>query len=67
MSQSLPRLMRLLVKPGMMCPVHAAAGKCSGKAKHAKAVEIFVSPVAVRIVVGWAVRSMHRSGASVVK
>ena len=55
------------MKPGMMCPVLAAAGKCFGKAKHAEAVEVLVSPVAVRIVVGGAVRSMHSSGASVVK
>ena len=65
--QSLPRLMRLLLKPGMMWPVYAAAGKCSGRAKQAEAVEVFVLLVAVQIVVSWAVRLMHRRGALVVK
>ena len=49
--QSLHRLMRLLVKPGMMCPVQATGGMGPGRANHADAVGVLVSLVAVQIVV----------------
>ena len=60
-------LIRLLVNPGIMCPVQAAVGMCVGSAKHAEAVDVLVSPVAVRMVVRGAVLSMHESGALGVK
>ncbi len=67
LSHSFPRLIRLLVNPGMMCPVQAAVGMCVGSAKHVKAVDVLVSPVAMRMVVRGAVLSMHESGALGVK
>jgi len=66
-SHSLPRLSRLLVNPGMMCPVRAARVGIAGMAKTAVAEDALASPVAVRIVVRGPAGLMSRSGASVVK
>ena len=51
------------MKPGMTCPVRACSVGRSGIASWAEAVEVFVSPVAVRMVVGVAVWSICRRGA----
>ena len=61
-SQSLPRLSRLLVKPGIMWPVHAACGMV-GMVRAGVPVNVFASLVAVRIVVVGASVLMFRSGA----
>ena len=65
-SHNLPRLMRLLVNPRMMCPVRACRGMV-GMASCAKAVDVRALPVAIRMVVGGAAVLMPRSGAVVVK
>ena len=67
LSQSLPRLIKLLVKPGMMCPVQASGGRLPGKLNRAVAVDVFISPVAVRMVAGGAVLIMCCTGAVGVK
>ena len=66
-SHSFPRLRRLLVKPGMMWPVRAAAVGMSGNASCPVVVDVRCSPVAVRIVVRGASQLMHRSGAPIMK
>ena len=53
-SQSWPRLRRLLVNPGIICPWRAALLGKVGKARWAEAVEVCLVPVAVRMVVGGA-------------
>ena len=65
-SHSFPRLSKLLVKPGMMCPVRAADGMV-GIARTAAPVDVLVSPVAVLIVVFGASLLMLSSGAVCVK
>ena len=67
LSHSLPRLTKLLVKPGMMWPVQASGGRLPGKLNHAEAVDVFSSPVAVRMVAGNDVLSMCWTCAAVVK
>lgn len=66
-SQSLPRLRRLLVKPGMMWPVRALSDCMVGMASTAAPVDVLVSPVAVQIVVLGALTLMLIMGAVVVK
>ena len=66
-SHSFPKLMRLLVKPGMMCPVWACRVGMEGMAKEADALEVHVSPVAMQMVVGGTAELMCRSGVAVVK
>jgi len=44
------------VKPGMTCPVRACSVGRLGIASWAKAVKVFVSPVAVWMVVGVAMQ-----------
>ena len=52
-SQSVPTLRRMLVKVGIMWPVHAACVGRSGRARRAEAVEVMDWRVAVqREVVG---------------
>ncbi len=50
-SQSLPRLSRLFVNPGIMCPVQACGGSAAGFVSVAAAVETMRCPEAVRMVV----------------
>jgi len=64
---SFPKLRRLLVNPGMMCPVRACRVGMVGMARSAEAVDVRVSPVAVHIVVRGASVSTQRSGAVLVK
>jgi hypothetical protein len=59
---SLPRLRRLFVKPGMIGPVRASMVGMVGSANCALAMEVFASPVAVRMVVHGAERSRFRTG-----
>lgn len=66
-SHSLPRLIRLLVKPGMMWPVRAARVGIDGMARTAVAVDDLASPVAVRMVVDGAAVFTWSSGAPGVK
>ena len=65
-SHSFPRLIKLLVKPGMMCPMRALAGMV-GIARTAAPVDVLVLPVAVLIVVLGASLLMLSSGAVCVK
>jgi hypothetical protein len=60
---SFPRLRRLLVKPGMICPVRALMVGMVGRANCAVAMEVLDSPVAVRMVVRGAKQSRLRIGA----
>lgn len=62
-SQSLPRLRRLLVKPGMMWPVRAVSDCMAGMASTAAPADVVVSPVAVLIVVLGALTLMLMRGA----
>ena len=48
-SHNYPKLRRLLVEVGMMWPFHAAGIGRVGRAARAKAVEVRVWPVVVRI------------------
>ena len=66
-SQSLPRLSKLFVKPGMMWPLRASSVGIAGMARTAAPVEVLISPVAVFIVVFGALTFMLRSGACGVK
>jgi hypothetical protein len=66
-SHSLPRLSRLLVKPGMMCPVRAWRVGIPGMASTAAPVDVRVSPVAVRMVVFGTLGSKSTTGAPTVK
>ena len=66
-SHSFPKLRRLLVNPGMMCPDRVCRVRMVGIARSAEAVDVRVSPVGVRIVVRGAVVSTQRSGALLVK
>ena len=50
-SHSCPKLRRLLVKEGMICPVRAAVNGREGRFRHAEAVEERDCPDAVWIVV----------------
>ena len=50
-SHSCPKLRRLLVKEGMLCPVWVAVDGREGRFKHAEAVDERDCPDAVRIVV----------------
>ena len=66
-SHSIPRLSKLLVKPGMIWPVRARRDGIVGMARTAAPTEVFVSPVAVRSVVVGAWGLMLSSGALGVK
>ena len=66
-SHNLPKLRRLFVKPGIMCPVRASSVGMAGSARTAAPVEVCFSPVAVLIVVVGAAWLMWRSGAVGVK
>ncbi len=66
-SQSLPRLSKLFVKPGMMWPLRASSFGIAGMARTAAPVEVLISPVEVLIVVLGALTLMLRSDASGVK
>ena len=66
-SHSFPRLMRLLEKLGMMCPVRACSIGMAGIARRAVAKDVQASPEAVRIVVRGAAMLMWRRGAVEVK
>jgi hypothetical protein len=60
-------LSRLLVKPGMMCPMQALIVGMDGIAKTAAPEEVLYSPVAVWIVVFGAFGLIWSRGASGVK
>ena len=66
-SHSLPRLIRLLVKPGMTCPVRACIVGMVGIANRAEADDVVASPVAVRMVAFGALVLTFRRGARAVK
>ena len=66
-SHNLPRLIRLFVNPGTMWPVRAATLGKVGSANCAEAMEVFASPVAVRMVVRGAKRLRWRRGAESMK
>ncbi len=66
-SQSLPRLSRLLVKPGMMCTVRACCVGSPRIARSAEAEEALSSPVAVWIFVMGALLFICTSGADAMK
>ncbi len=66
-SHSFSRLMRLLVKPGMTCPVRAAPVGKVGSANCVVATEVWASPVAVRMVVCGAAQLRFRIGAEAMK
>ncbi len=65
-SHNLPKLRRLLVKPGIMCPVRACVGM-AGNARTAAPVDVCFLAVAVLLVVVGAAWLMCRSGAVGVK
>ncbi len=64
---SFPRLMRLFVKPRMMCPVRACSVGICGNKRTAAPKELFSSPVAMGMVSLGAVWLMLSSGAAIVK
>jgi hypothetical protein len=66
-SHSFPRLMRLLVNPGMMCPVHVTMVGKVGSANCVVATEVFALPVGVRMVVCGAAQLRSRSRAESMK
>ena len=55
---SFPKLMRLLEKPGMMCPVRACSVGMVGMARHVVAEDVQASLGAMRMVVGGAAMLM---------
>ncbi len=64
-SQSWPMLTRLLVNPGMMCPLRAASEGKVGMLSCAAAMEVMHWPVAVLMVMGGALlvtSVMHACG-----
>ena len=66
-SHSFPKLSRLLVKPGMMCPVQACRVGIGRMAKRMEALEVHILPVAMWMVVGSATVLIQRSMAAAVK
>ncbi len=66
-SQIFPMLIKLLVKPGIIYPVLAACVGMAAMANWACAIDVRISPVAVRMVVCGAEESYAMSGAASVK
>jgi hypothetical protein len=66
-SQNFPKLRRLVVNPGIMCPVRARSVGIPGIASTAAPVEVRASPVAVRMVVVGALVLTSITGALGVK
>ena len=62
-SHSCPKLRRLLVKVGMMCPMRAAGDGKEGRFRHTEAEEDRGCPDAVRIVVMGAAGLAAETGA----
>ena len=62
-SHNRPRLIRLLVEPGMMWPRRASGVGIVGNGRSAVADELIRWPVAVLIVVRWPVGLMLSTGA----
>ncbi len=60
-------MVRLFVKPGMMCLVRACSVGICGNKRTTAPEELFSSPVAVQMVSLGAMRSMLSSGAAIVK
>ena len=59
--------MRLLVKPGMMCPVQACRVGMEGMARSTEALEVRDLLAAMQMGVSGTTMLMQRSGAAVVK